>query len=71
GATALKALGGPLPELRFCATGGIGVHNAHEYLALKNVPCVGGSWVAPTAAVKAGDWAKIEVLAREAAALGR
>ncbi|UNP29829.1 bifunctional 4-hydroxy-2-oxoglutarate aldolase/2-dehydro-3-deoxy-phosphogluconate aldolase [Lysobacter gummosus] len=71
GATALKALGGPLPELRFCATGGIGVHNAHEYLALKNVPCVGGSWVAPPAAVKAGDWAKIEALAREAAALGR
>jgi len=69
GATALKSLGGPLPELRFCATGGIGANNAHEYLALANVPCVGGSWVAPAAAVKAGDWAKVEALAREAAAL--
>lgn len=69
GATALKGIGGPLPELRFCATGGIGAHNAGEYLALHNVPCVGGSWVAPAAAVQAGDWARIEALAREAAAL--
>lgn len=69
GATALKGIGAPLPELRFCATGGIGAHNAGDYLALSNVPCVGGSWVAPAAAVKAGDWARIETLAREAAAL--
>jgi 2-dehydro-3-deoxyphosphogluconate aldolase/(4S)-4-hydroxy-2-oxoglutarate aldolase len=69
GAAALKSLAGPLPELRFCATGGIGAHNAGDYLALGNVPCVGGSWVAPASAVKAGDWARIESLAREAAAL--
>lgn len=69
GAPALKSLAGPLPELRFCATGGIGANNAREYLSLPNVPCVGGSWVAPAAAVKAGDWAKVEALAREAAAL--
>ncbi|MGH8080429.1 MAG: bifunctional 4-hydroxy-2-oxoglutarate aldolase/2-dehydro-3-deoxy-phosphogluconate aldolase [Lysobacter sp.] len=71
GATALKAMGAPLPELRFCATGGIGVNNVRDYLALKNVPCVGGSWVAPAAAIKAGDWAQVEVLARQAAALAR
>lgn len=69
GAGALKSLAGPLPELRFCATGGIGAHNARDYLALPNVPCVGGSWVAPAKAVQAGDWAAIEHLAREAVKL--
>ncbi|RDZ26670.1 bifunctional 4-hydroxy-2-oxoglutarate aldolase/2-dehydro-3-deoxy-phosphogluconate aldolase [Lysobacter silvisoli] len=69
GAGALRSIGGPLPELRFCATGGIGLGNARDYLALANVPCVGGSWVAPSAAARAGDWAQIETLAREAAAL--
>ncbi|MGO1070826.1 bifunctional 4-hydroxy-2-oxoglutarate aldolase/2-dehydro-3-deoxy-phosphogluconate aldolase [Lysobacter sp. CA199] len=69
GAAALKSIGAPLPELRFCATGGIGVNNVRDYLALKNVPCVGGSWVAPAAAIKAGDWGQIEVLARQAAKL--
>lgn len=69
GPAMLKALGGPLPMARFCPTGGIGPTNAGDYLALPNVLCVGGSWVAPPDAVKAGDWGRIERLAREAAAL--
>jgi 2-dehydro-3-deoxyphosphogluconate aldolase/(4S)-4-hydroxy-2-oxoglutarate aldolase len=69
GAAALAALGGPLPQLRFCPTGGIGPGNATDYLRLSNVVCVGGSWVAPRAMVSAGDWAGITRLAAEAAAL--
>ncbi|KRA16946.1 MULTISPECIES: bifunctional 4-hydroxy-2-oxoglutarate aldolase/2-dehydro-3-deoxy-phosphogluconate aldolase [unclassified Lysobacter] len=69
GTGALRGLGGPLPDLRFCATGGIGPDNAPQYLALANVPCVGGSWVCPPAAVNAGDWARIEALARVASQL--
>jgi 2-dehydro-3-deoxyphosphogluconate aldolase/(4S)-4-hydroxy-2-oxoglutarate aldolase len=69
GAPAVKALGGPLPQMSFCPTGGITLANAKSYLALSNVMCVGGSWVAPAAMVKSGDWAGIEALAREAAAL--
>ena len=70
GVSALKALGGPLPQLSFCPTGGINANNAGDYLALDNVPCVGGSWVAPAPLVAAGDWAAIEALARQAARLG-
>ena len=69
GAPALKSLGGPLPQLSFCPTGGVNIKNASDYLSLGNVVCVGGSWVAPKGLVKAGDWAAIETLAREAAAL--
>lgn len=69
GVSALRGIGGPLPELRFCATGGIGPDNAPHYLALANVPCVGGSWVCPASAVNAGDWAQVEALARAAAKL--
>lgn len=69
GATALKGLAGPLPDLSFCPTGGIGANNAAEYLALANCFAVGGSWLAPTDAIRSGDWARIESLAREAAAL--
>ncbi len=69
GAPALRSLGGPLPTLRFCATGGIALANARDYLALPNVAAVGGSWLTPKAAVVAGDWSAIEALAREAAAL--
>jgi 2-dehydro-3-deoxyphosphogluconate aldolase/(4S)-4-hydroxy-2-oxoglutarate aldolase len=65
----LKALASPLPELRFCPTGGVGPANAADYLALKNVVCVGGSWVAPADAFAAGDWARIAGLAGEAARL--
>jgi len=69
GAPALKAIGGPLPQITFCPTGGVGPGNARDYLALKNTVCVGGSWVAPADKVASGDWAGIEALAREAAAL--
>jgi 2-dehydro-3-deoxyphosphogluconate aldolase/(4S)-4-hydroxy-2-oxoglutarate aldolase len=68
-AAALKAIAGPLGHVRFCPTGGITLQNAPGYLALPNVLCVGGSWVAPKDAVAAGDWARIEGLAREASAL--
>jgi 2-dehydro-3-deoxyphosphogluconate aldolase/(4S)-4-hydroxy-2-oxoglutarate aldolase len=67
----LKALGAPFPEVVFCPTGGITRATAPEFLALKNVACVGGSWVAPTESVRNGDWAGIEALARDAAALKR
>jgi 2-dehydro-3-deoxyphosphogluconate aldolase/(4S)-4-hydroxy-2-oxoglutarate aldolase len=71
GATFLKSLASPFAGLRFCPTGGVSVKNAGDYLSLPNVICVGGSWVAPDDAVKSGDWAMIEKLAREAAALGK
>jgi 2-dehydro-3-deoxyphosphogluconate aldolase / (4S)-4-hydroxy-2-oxoglutarate aldolase len=65
----LKALSSPLPEARFCPTGGIDAARAKAWLALPNVICVGGSWVAPGEAVRGGDWPRIERLARDAAAL--
>ncbi len=71
GVPALKGIGAPLPQMRFCPTGGISLKNARDYLALPNVLCVGGSWVAPAEMVAAGDWEGIETLAREAAALPR
>jgi 2-dehydro-3-deoxyphosphogluconate aldolase/(4S)-4-hydroxy-2-oxoglutarate aldolase len=71
GVAALRALGAPIPQLRFCPTGGVSLKSAPDYLALANVMCVGGSWVAPKAMVEAGDWKGIEALAREAAALAR
>ncbi|MBX7551358.1 bifunctional 4-hydroxy-2-oxoglutarate aldolase/2-dehydro-3-deoxy-phosphogluconate aldolase [Streptomyces sp. NPDC004232] len=70
GTAYLRSLAGPLPQARFCPTGGIGPANAPEYLALPNVGCVGGSWMVPADAVAAGDWARIEELARAAAGLG-
>jgi 2-dehydro-3-deoxyphosphogluconate aldolase/(4S)-4-hydroxy-2-oxoglutarate aldolase len=69
GAAALAALGAPLPQVAFCPTGGITAALAPAYLKLPNVACVGGSWVAPKAAVAAGDWARVTALAAEAAAL--
>jgi 2-dehydro-3-deoxyphosphogluconate aldolase/(4S)-4-hydroxy-2-oxoglutarate aldolase len=69
GVAALKALSAPLPAAKFCATGGISAARAGSYLALDNVLCVGGSWIAPADKIKAGDWGGIEALAREAAAL--
>lgn len=71
GAAAIKSLGGPIPQVRFCPTGGISLKNVGDYLGQKNILCCGGSWVAPVDAVAAGDWARIETLAREAAALPR
>ncbi len=67
GAPALKAIGAPLPQIRFCPTGGIGPHNVAQYLSLSNTLCVGGSWVAPKEAVMAGDWDTITALAQNAA----
>ncbi|MFC5183393.1 bifunctional 4-hydroxy-2-oxoglutarate aldolase/2-dehydro-3-deoxy-phosphogluconate aldolase [Actinomadura harenae] len=69
GASYLKALGGPLPGIRFCPTGGITPESAPRYLALPNVGCVGGSWLTPADAVRAGDWDRIESRAKRAAAL--
>jgi 2-dehydro-3-deoxyphosphogluconate aldolase / (4S)-4-hydroxy-2-oxoglutarate aldolase len=66
----LGALAAPLPEAAFCPTGGIDLERAPGYLALPNVVCVGGSWLAPRDAVVAGDWPRITALARAAAALG-
>ena len=66
----LAALAGPLPQVRFCPTGGISAGNAVEYLALPNVGCVGGSWLTPADAVQQQDWARITRLAQEASALG-
>lgn len=65
----LKALHGPFPDVVFCPTGGITADNALDFLALANVACVGGSWLAPQAALRAGDWSRITTLAREASAL--
>ena len=71
GAPALKSIGAPIPQISFCPTGGVSMKNANDYLSLPNVLCAGGSWVAPKDAVESGDWARIETLAREAAALPR
>lgn len=71
GVPALKALGAPIPQVRFCPTGGVSLTNAPAYLALANVMCVGGSWVAPPAMVAAADWTGITRLATEAAGLPR
>jgi len=67
----LKAVAAPLAGLQFCPTGGIGFETAPTYLALPNVICIGGSWVAPRDAVTAGNWSRIEHLANQAAALKR
>jgi 2-dehydro-3-deoxyphosphogluconate aldolase/(4S)-4-hydroxy-2-oxoglutarate aldolase len=69
GAAFLKSIGSPIPQVKFCPTGGISLKNASDYLSLKNILCVGGSWVAPKEAMAAGDWAAITRLAAEARAL--
>ena len=65
----LKALHGPLPDLVFCPTGGIGRETAPAYFALPNVACVGGSWIATGAMIEAGDWDTVTANARAAAQL--
>jgi len=67
----LKSIAGPLPHLRFCPTGGIGPANVEAYLALPNVVAVGGSWVVPMDAIRAGDFGRIRDLAAAAARLKR
>ena len=69
GAAYLKSIGSPIPQVSFCPTGGISLKLAPDYLSLKNILCVGGSWVAPKEAMARGDWAEITRLAREAASL--
>ena len=69
GAAYLKSIGSPIPQVKFCPTGGISLKNARDYLGLANILCVGGSWVCPKDKMTAGDWAGIEALAREAAGL--
>jgi 2-dehydro-3-deoxyphosphogluconate aldolase / (4S)-4-hydroxy-2-oxoglutarate aldolase len=71
GVAMLKSIGGPLPQITFCPTGGIDLARAPSYLALPNVACVGGTWMAPKELMKAGRWDEIERLAREAASLPR
>ena len=68
GVKAIKSISGPFPDITFCPTGGIGPDNYNEYLALNNVKCVGGSWLAPDDAIESGDWARITQLAKEAVA---
>ncbi|MEV7279551.1 bifunctional 4-hydroxy-2-oxoglutarate aldolase/2-dehydro-3-deoxy-phosphogluconate aldolase [Streptomyces sp. NPDC093111] len=65
----LKSLAGPLPQARFCPTGGISRSSAPGYLALPNVACVGGTWMLPADALAARDWGRVEALAREASGL--
>ena len=67
----LKALAPVFPGIAFCPTGGIDERSAADYLALPNVPMVGGSWMAPTDAIASGDWGRIRRLAERAAAIGR
>jgi len=69
GVAALKGIGAPLPQIRFCPTGGVTAANAAAYLALPNVVCVGGSWVASADQLRRRDWAAIEANAREASKL--
>lgn len=71
GAPALKAIGAPIPQVKFCPTGGVSPKNVASYLSLPNVLCVGGSWVAPKEMMRSGDWDGIAALAAEAAALPR
>jgi 2-dehydro-3-deoxyphosphogluconate aldolase/(4S)-4-hydroxy-2-oxoglutarate aldolase len=70
GKTLLAALASPLPQLRFCPTGGITAESAPGYLKLPNVVCIGGTWIAKPARLEAGDWAGITEAAKQAAALG-
>ena len=66
GQSALKAIGGPLPNVKFCPTGGITIDNAKGYLELKNTLCVGGSWITPQRLIENKDWKSITALAKTA-----
>ena len=69
GVAAIKALGGPFGEVKFCPTGGVSPANIKSYMALKNVMCVGGSWMLDPEWIKNGDWARIQECTAEALAL--
>jgi 2-dehydro-3-deoxyphosphogluconate aldolase/(4S)-4-hydroxy-2-oxoglutarate aldolase len=66
GVKALKSIGGPFPDITFCPTGGISPSNYKEYLALPNVKCCGGSWLAPADVIESKQWSKITELAKQA-----
>ena len=66
GAAFLKSVGSPMPQVKFCPTGGISLTNARDYLAMSNILCVGGSWVAPKEAMALGNWAEVTRLAAQA-----
>lgn len=65
----LKSIAGPLPQIKFCPTGGITEATAPDFLALPNVLCVGGTWMLDAATLAAKDWATVESKARAAAQL--
>lgn len=67
----LKALGAPIPDVRFCPTGGVSPDNLRDFLALPNVAMAGGSWLTPADALRDGDWARVTKLAREASTLAQ
>jgi 2-dehydro-3-deoxyphosphogluconate aldolase/(4S)-4-hydroxy-2-oxoglutarate aldolase len=69
GLAMLKALGAPMPDVRFCPTGGVSPENLKDFLKMPNVAMAGGSWLTPADAMAAGDWKRITQLAREATAL--
>lgn len=68
GVNAIKAIGGPFPNIKFCPTGGINLNNVRDYLALPNVACCGGSWLVSNPIVESKDWGQITRLAQEAIA---
>jgi 2-dehydro-3-deoxyphosphogluconate aldolase/(4S)-4-hydroxy-2-oxoglutarate aldolase len=68
GVAMLKALGGPLPDMKFCPTGGVSLANLPEYLQQPNVAMVGGSWLTPLDALTQGRWQDITALAAQAVA---
>ena len=66
GTTFLRSMASPLPQARFCPTGGITPTSAASYLEVPNVGCIGGTWLTPHDAIASGDWNRIEELARQA-----
>lgn len=62
----LKALGGPFPKMKFCPTGGVNLDNMNDFLSLKNVSCIGGTWICPKSAINSNDFEKIEILCSQA-----
>lgn len=71
GPNALKQFGGLFPNLKFCPTGGVNIDNMNDYLRLKNVVCVGGSWVCPDVHITSGNWTEITRMSAEAIAAVR
>ncbi|CAA6822154.1 MAG: 4-Hydroxy-2-oxoglutarate aldolase (EC @ 2-dehydro-3-deoxyphosphogluconate aldolase (EC [uncultured Sulfurovum sp.] len=66
GVATLKAFNGPFPSMQFCPTGGVNLTNLNDFLDLKNVLCVGGSWIVPNDPLRNKDFKKITKLCKEA-----